>query len=192
MERERDRERTWLCLYMILTCFHSLHSFSTYFYPEMISAPVLWPKPAPPCLFFPHWHPIFAPPNPPYLNYIFISYLTLSTLFSTLTGEDIHHQQSYILNQDTSPDIILPCSSVWHICQGDNVMLKVLCMERNAAPCVIELWLEHLWNVVYSHRCALISLVREHSCLFTLSYIRLSNIDSTASSHTFSSGGTTL
>lgn len=103
LEETQWREQArGLCLYILSTCFHFLHlllsSWNENTFPLQCSDLNLFPH-------VPLWHSIFA--FFPYLNYFFISYLTLSTFSPTVTGEEIHHQQSYILNQDTRPDILL-------------------------------------------------------------------------------------
>lgn len=89
-ETETERERGFNC---VLIFYLHVFTSSTPFLPsafilkwKIISSPATSPKPVPPCLLLPSLTLCFC------LNYIFISYLTLSTIFSTLTGEDIHHQ----------------------------------------------------------------------------------------------------
>lgn len=130
MKRER------FCLYILSTWFDFLHSFAPSPFTlklKYISTPVLWPNCSPMSLF-PLWHSIFCIfPN---LNYFFISYLTFSTLFSNLPGEDFFHPTYSI----RTPAQIFYCSPVCDICQGANFTCKVLCMLLEAEPCVIELW----------------------------------------------------
>lgn len=99
--RETDQsERGLNCVFIFYQpVFTFLHSLSTFFFIlkwKYISTPVPWAKPVPPCILFLS-DILFFLFFFSYLNYFFISYLTLSTLFSTLTGEG-HHPSPAVLH----------------------------------------------------------------------------------------------
>lgn len=190
-----NEERKGLCLHFLSSWFDFLHSFAPSPFTlklKYISTPALWPNGSPMSLF-PLWLSIFCIFHN--LNYFFISYLTLSTLFSNLRGEDFL-RPTYSIR---TPAQIFYCAPVC------DTYVKVLILHAMYFACCEKqhpVWLncgitetsrlQHLLSAVCLHGRALISLMRGHRHMFTLFYIRLSSIDSTASSHTFSSGGMTL
>lgn len=141
MERKKDGELN--CLFIF---YQPVFTFSTPFPPssfilkwKYISTPVLWPKPVPPCLFFPLWHSIFA--------FSSLLKLLLHFLFNSLypllfNSHWRKHPSPAVLHTQSGHQpryfyCAAVCVCVWHTCRGDHF---TLCMLRGAAPCVIELW----------------------------------------------------
>lgn len=103
-ETERAREDLTVSLYFINPFLLFYTHYPPFFFIlkwKYISTPVPWAKPVPPCILFLSDVLFFS-----YLNYLFISYLTLSTLFSTLTGEG-HHPSPAVLHTRSHVEVII-------------------------------------------------------------------------------------